>query len=130
MFDISNLKTIFDVVKFTVDTMRDSYYTEDEIKEYISDSVKENSYNIIELSKGYLEECDNLLNKDSSNLDDSWRDCYYSSIYNDDIKLNGDEEFYEGFSSCDNFGFDSLDDEWDFKERNNSAVHDPFLDDF
>lgn len=128
MFDISNLKTIFDIVKFTVDTMRDSCYTEDEIKRYLSDSVKENSYNIIELSKGYLEECDNLLNKDSSNLDDSWRDCYYSSIYNDDIKLNGDEEFYEGFSSCDNFG--SLDDEWNLSECNNSAVYDPFLDDF
>lgn len=118
MYGTKDFKTIFDLIKFTVDTMRNSGYNEDEVEAYLSGAVKENNYNAIALSEEYLEECSHLCN---NYTEDSWRDSYYSSIYNSDLKLNGDEEFYEGFSNLDIIADDDC---WDLNYS--SALNDDF----
>lgn len=135
MYSIHGLNTVFDVMAYTVKAMRESGYMPGEIEDYIYDAVKDNcNYNLIEISKDQLSEC-NKLSKNSFDDDwfnDSWRDSYYASYWDDDGERyneddddkdirnyligDSDEEAYEGFSSCNNHVWDctSSDDKEDY----------------
>lgn len=119
MYTLNNLDSILDIVSYTVSAMKESDYSETDIDEYINNVVLTNNYDIIQMSKEIISDCNSLvkehdfndLNSDNdiSWFEDTWRDSYYSSLWDDDsydypnqykYKLNNDSEFYEGFDSC------------------------------
>jgi len=107
MYSINGLQTVFDVLAYTVSAMKESGYVQGEIEDYIYDAVKDNCNLIcIEVSKEKLEDCNNVcrqVNGHSCNNDwfeDTWRDHYYSSLWDDDGRYNkssfdDDEDTYD-----------------------------------
>lgn len=137
MYSIKGIDSIFDLMAYTINAMRESGMDEIDVDDYIHASLKESNYNIIEISKGYLGECNSKTKNscDDDWFEDTWRDHYYSSLYEDEDdceiefepeagsywdRENGeDEEAYEGFSSCDSHFWDSSsyddDSAWELK---------------
>lgn len=137
MYSIHGLSTVFDVMAYTVAAMKQAGFMPGEIEDYVHDAVKDNcNLTLIEISKERLEECNKTTIVDNG-FEDTWRDHYYSSLWDDsedtydymignkkthniwdddnvfnDLKSD-DEEAYEGFSSCKNYRWDSTDDDWD-----------------
>jgi hypothetical protein len=160
MYSIKGIDSIFDLMAYTIDAMHEAGIEEIDVDDYISSSLKENNYNIVELSKDYLEECNSKSNKRFEDNDDwfedTWRDHYYSSLYEDEDdceiefepevgsywdRENGeDEEAYEGFESCDkrywdssSYDDDTADEEWKLKGYTGyldfeEPTYDPFND--
>ena len=85
MYSIRGLETVFDVMAYTVKAMNKSGLMPCDIEDYIAEAVKDNDLHIIETSKDRLELCNELLHDSRTNKDwyeDSWRDHYYSSLWN------------------------------------------------
>lgn len=105
-YSIRGLSSIFDVVAYTVNAMKKVGFIIGDIEEYLHE-VASASHNlhIIELSKDKLKECN------SSNIEievtphrdwfeDTWRDKYYSSLWDDDERYNkskwdGEDDTYD-----------------------------------
>ena len=130
MYSIQGIETVFDVMAYTTSALRESGYSDSEIKEYISSALELScNLDIIELSKEWIEECNSLhADVESTNsYDDTWGDNYYSQFWDDDGERyksddytydsdeESDEEAYEGFYTCKNYIWDSSvdDDNWE-----------------
>jgi hypothetical protein len=86
IYTVNEIENIFDLIVYTVSAMKKCGCEECDINDYISDSLKEKyNYNIVELSKEYLEECNTLPSKSKDQwFEDTWRDHYYASMWDDD----------------------------------------------
>ena len=54
MYSIIGLETVFDVMAYTVKAMDDSGFMPGEIEDYITEAIKDNNFNLIEISKEYF----------------------------------------------------------------------------
>jgi len=137
MYTIKDLTTIMDIVSYTVSAMRESAYIDSDIDDYIDKISSENNYSIIQISKEILNDCNSIENYDSSDyFEDTWRDSYYSSLWDDSIEdtftnnkahfYDDNEDVYEGFNSC---GGRCDDSEWELKGYYNPEIHSKFEDD-
>lgn len=91
MYSIRGLETVFDVMAYTVRAMDKSGLMPGDIEDYIAEAVKDSNFHIIEVSKDRLEMCNELLHDSQSNEDwfeDTWRDHYYSSLWNDSDSID------------------------------------------
>lgn len=144
MYNIDGLDSVLDVMAYTVKAMKEVGYDSTDIDDYIVDAIKQSNYRLLAISADKLEECNSLLRKPyAKDLDytynwddeeDTWRNSYYSSLWDDDGRydddfLNGykywhdgnvvddvqtldeEKEAYEGFSTCKNYYWDSSEDE-------------------
>ena len=154
LYSIDDIDNVFDLIVYTVKSMKEVGYNETDIDDYIEESIKSNNYYIVELSKERLNDC-NMLARDTSKcsnddwFEDTWRDHYYASMWDDDgrydedlydcvtcknkkniwdddnviddIETEDEKEAYEGFSSCKNHYWDSSeeDDEEEFSNHIN-----------
>lgn len=87
MYSINNLETVFDVMAYTTSALRESGYSDSEIEDYVSSALELScNFDIIELSKEWIEECNNLHAdvEPTNSSDDTWRDSYYSQFWDDD----------------------------------------------
>lgn len=145
LYNIDDIENVFDLIVYTIKSMKEVGYNETDIDDYIEESIKNNNYYIVELSKERLNDC-NILARDINEcsnddwFEDTWRDHYYASMWDDDGRYNDDEdlydcvtrkdkknicdddnviddvetedekEAYEGFSSCKNHYWDSSED--------------------
>ena len=86
MYSIIGLETVFDVMAYTVKAMDDSGFMPGEIEDYITEAIKDNNFNLIEISKDYLEKCNEVVSANNHcEFEDTWRDHYYSSLWGDDL---------------------------------------------
>ena len=112
MYSIIGLETVFDVMAYTVKAMDDSGFMPGEIEDYITEAIKDNNFNLIEISKEYLEKCNEVVSANSHcEFEDTWRDHYYSSLWEDDLDSNCnqwdddgryDDDFLNGNKHWDN----------------------------
>jgi len=110
LYNIDEVENIFDLVAYTVSAMKEVGYKDVDVDDYIEASVKSDNYYTVNLSKERLNNCNRLLNKSKYNsntdkwFEDTWRDHYYSSLWDDDGRYltddEEDEELYDGFSCC------------------------------
>lgn len=130
MYSIQGLENVFDVMVYTASALKEVGYSESEIEDYISSALREDhNLGIINVSKEWLEECNNIYSANK----DTWRDHYYSQLWNDnnddylddysikdyydnmrsEYEVESDEEAYEGFSSCSNYYWSSSEEDDD-----------------
>lgn len=130
-----NCSTVFDAMLYTVEAMKDSGFTSKDIENYVQEALEGNDIHLLEVTDNMLDDCNSLV-KDCCDYEDTWRDSYYSSFWDDDFvkdNENNDEnnydscsdywtvnnaledinnmddvEMYEGFSSCGNHYWDSV----------------------
>ena len=127
---------VFDLLKYTISSMKETGYDEMDVHEFIANAIKGSNYELISLSQEKLSEC-NIINR---NLDPDvfpWQEYAdkYSLLNSDDAfdleeddnvtdlcdDLNShryywendidDQEAYEGFDSCKNYCY-----KWDDKD--------------
>jgi hypothetical protein len=156
LYNIDDIENVFDLIVYTIKSMKEVGYNETDIDDYIEESVKNNNYYIVELSKERLNDC-NILARDANKcsnddwFEDTWRDHYYASMWDDDGRYNDEDlydcvtrkdkrniwdddnviddietedekEAYEGFSSCKNHYWDSS--EEDDEEEFSNHIND------
>lgn len=132
MYSINDIENVFDLVAYTVSAMKEVGYSDGEINDYLESTIKSNNnFNIVLLSKDRLNDCNLLFNKVDPTynwFEDTWRDNYYSSLWDDDGRYDEDVndylasrnsyniwdddnavEAYEGFDSCANRYWDCND---------------------
>ena len=132
MYSINDIENIFDLVAYTASAMKEVGYSDGEINDYLESTIKSNNnFNTVLLSKDRLNDCNLLSNKIDPNynwFEDTWRDSYYSSLWDDDGRYDEDVneyltsrnshniwdddnavEAYEGFNSCTNHYWDCND---------------------
>lgn len=133
MYSIQGLENVFDVMVYTASALKEVGYSESEIEDYISSALSEDhNLGIIRVSKEWLDECNSICSANK----DTWRDHYYSQLWDDkdddngdyidgytirnyydnmrsEYELKSDEEAYEGFSSCTNYYWSSSEDDDD-----------------
>ena len=132
MYSTEGFENVFDLMAYTVKAMKDTGRMIGDIEDYVSDSIKNCNLHIIALSKDMLDGCNEILktNTDDFDFDTTWRDHYYSSLWDDDgryendmwdddkddnavddIETEDELEAYEGFSSCKRHYWDCTDSE-------------------
>lgn len=93
MYSINGLDNVFDVIAYTSSALQESGYTSDEVEDYITEAINKNyNFDIIEVSKERLEECNKLF-KEEPNEDD-FND-YYASLWDDDSEIDHEEDVYD-----------------------------------
>lgn len=99
MYSIKGMQTVFDVMAYTVSAMKQSGVMPGEIEDYIADAVKGCNLHIIQASKDRIEDCNELLRAKEPDaadwFEDTWREHYYSSLWDDDgerYKCDEDDE--------------------------------------
>jgi hypothetical protein len=126
--------SVFDAMLYTVEAMKDSGFMKEDIANYVSEALDGDNLHILEVTRNTLDDCNSLVKRD---CEDIWRDSYYSSFWDDDFvrenenndennydscsdyltvnnaledinNIDDDVEMYEGFSSCGNHYFDSV----------------------
>lgn len=123
--------TVFDMLAYTVEAMKDACLTKDDIENYITDSLNGNDLHLLEVTEDTLEECNSIANnyKIKDSYEDVWVNNYCNSFWDEEDyfdkeenmyddywvvnnALNGQDDFddveaYEGFSSCGSHYWDS-----------------------
>lgn len=99
-YSTRGLGTILDIVAYTVKAMKEIGSLPGDIEEYLIDIAKENNLSIIAESKEQLERCNEIastdLKQESDWFEDTWRDHYYSSIWEDeDIQNYGASRYWD-----------------------------------
>lgn len=90
MYNISGLDNVFDVIAYTSSALQESGYTSDEVEDYITEAINKNyNFDIIEISKERLDECNKLFRDEK--VEDDFDD-YYSSLWDDDGERYDDSE--------------------------------------
>jgi hypothetical protein len=128
MYNINGIENVFDLLVYTAKAMRESNYCISDLEDYLKDITSNSNYNIVLLSKVKLEECNTTNTANMEFIDDylvSNRDSYgyyctddhqyknedyFERYWDDDGRYNDgakDEEAYEGFSSCNDYYWDS-----------------------
>ena len=96
LYSIDGIENIFDLMAYTVAAMREVGYGDCDVDDYIEEAIKSNSYDLIELSKEKLNDCNTLANEVNPGHDDwfedTWRDHYYSSLWDDDGRYSKDDD--------------------------------------
>lgn len=123
-------ETLFDAMVYTVRAMKDNSFDSRDIENYVSDALDGDNFHLLEVTEQTLEDC----NGPEKDYEDTWRDSYYSSYWDDDYCNDNEHdryddfwtvnnaleninkiddldelEVYEGFSSCRNSYWDSVD---------------------
>lgn len=135
MRSIDHIMNVFDLISYTSTALRESGYMEDEIECYVSEALEKcSNFEIVELSKQWLEECNKLYSDSSTdNMEDYYQflwdeDCCDEIDREEDVYdyLTGsyrkkeiweydnavdDVEAYEGFNSCKTHYWNAYDDE-------------------
>jgi len=87
MYSTKGIETVFDLMAYTVKAMKESGYRICDIEDYVSDAIKDNSFNTVVVSKDRLEGCNEILNTNLKHsdewFDNTWRDSYYASLWDD-----------------------------------------------
>ena len=96
LYNIDGIENIFDVIAYTVSSMKEVGYGDCDVDDYIEEAVKSNNYDIIALSKEKLNDCNILTNEVSSChndwFEDTWCNNYCSSFWDDDGRYSKDDE--------------------------------------
>lgn len=85
MYSTEGFENVFDLMAYTVKAMKDVGRMIGDIEDYVSDSIKNCNLHIIALSKDMLDGCNEILktNTDDFDFDTTWRDHYYSSLWDE-----------------------------------------------
>ncbi len=106
-YSINGISSVFDLMAYTIAAMKEVGYGECDIDDYIDESVKTNNLAIIELSKEKLDDCNTVANQVSPNnnewFEDTWRDHYYSSLWDDDGRY--DHKFEDEDDELDTYDY-------------------------
>lgn len=105
MYSIQGLETVFDVMAYTVTAMKESGFMPGEIEDYLHTALSENyNLHIINTSKEQLAECNKLCKSNNKwDYEDTWRDHYYSSMWDDDGR------YCDEYDDQDSYSYDSFD---------------------
>lgn len=96
LYNIDGIENVFDLMAYTVSSMKEVGYSDCDVDDYIEEAVKSNSYDLIVLSKEKLNDCNILSNEVSSCrndwFEDTWCNHYCSSFWDDDGRYSKDDE--------------------------------------
>ncbi len=158
MFSIpKSCDNMFDVMVYTIAAMKESDLS-DEIDDYISDAISESNWHLIEASNERLEDCNKAIKTNKQDwYEDSWRDHYYSNLWNESSDLDSlpneeydlydcvtspgirryywedeaiDEDAYEGFESCKNHYWDCSEEDDDDSNWKIKGYYDSMMHEF
>lgn len=86
----------FDVMVYTMTSMKECGYSAGEIDDYIADAISSHNAHLIDVSLDVLDECNKVFQPDDKVYTDTWRDFYYKDdcSYSDSLEDEEDDCFY------------------------------------
>ena len=96
LYSVDGIENVLDLIAYTVSAMKEVGYGDCDVDDYIEEAVKNNSYDVIVLSKEKLNDCNILSNEvkpcNNDLFEDTFCNHYCSSFWDDDGRYSKDDE--------------------------------------